>query len=136
MRKHFRLWWNRKDGIRLEERKLIVPGIYRHFKNKYYATMGIIKPVEGEIIHELIGKPNVIMFEAEHTETGDIILIVRHKKIFYVSNKYVEDTVVLYKSLYDGHIPYIRPLTMFASEVDHTKYPNVKQKYRFELVRY
>ena len=36
----------------MEERKLIVPGIYRHFKNKYYATMGIVKPVEGEIIHE------------------------------------------------------------------------------------
>ena len=120
----------------MEERKLIVPGIYRHFKNKYYVTMGIVKPVEGEIIYELIGKPNVIIFEAEHTETGDIILIVRHKKIFYVSNKYVEDTVVLYKSLYDDHIPYIRPLTMFASEVDHIKYPNVEQKYRFELVRY
>ena len=116
----------------MEERKLIVPGIYRHFKNKYYVTMGIIKPVEGEIIHELIGKPNVITFEAEHTETGDIILIVRHKKIFYISNKYVKDTVVLYKSLYDDHIPYIRPLTMFTSEVDRKKYPNVKQKYRFE----
>ena len=118
------------------EREIIVPAIYKHFKNKYYATMGIVKPVEGDIIQKLIGKPNVIMFEAEHTETRDIILIVRYKKIFYISNKYVKDTVVLYKSLYDGHIPYIRPLTMFASEVDHIKYPNVEHKYRFELVRY
>ena len=41
------------------------------------------------------------------------------------------EDVVVYN--HDGQ-NWVRPLAMFLSEVDHEKYPDVKQKYRFELI--
>ena len=45
-----------------------------------------------------------------------------------------KEKVVVYRRLYDDNSLWVRPLDMFLSEVDHVKYPKVKQKYRFKLV--
>lgn len=57
---------------------------------------------------------------ATHTETGESLVVYECNGKAVNSNH--EDGI------------YARPLEMFLSEVDHTKYPDVKQKYRFELI--
>lgn len=44
-----------------------------------------------------------------------------------------EEEMVVYRRLYGEGDLWVRPKKMFLSEVDHEKYPNVEQKYRFEL---
>ena len=42
------------------------------------------------------------------------------------------EPMMVYQPLYDGQGMYVRPLEMFLGEVDHEKYPQIRQKYRFE----
>lgn len=109
------------------------PSIYKHFKDKYYTTMGISIPINEE---ELIGLWAVNKSEtALHTENKEHILIVYNevKRIFVHNCKESKDVLVVYRPLYlSDETFFARPIKMFLSEVNKEKYPNTKQKYRFE----
>lgn len=89
-----------------------VGDIVQHFKRETLSTMNDVDR-------------NIYLYKilaiAEHTET--------------------KEKLVIYQALYDNNEMgihfgvYARPYDMFMSEVDHMKYPHIKQKYRFELYK-
>lgn len=133
--------WN-SECFEVVEQDITCPTIYKHFKhtedgelnNYMYVTMGISEPLEASKFPKDIWDYNMI--ETSNTETGKVLVIHSIGNKFYHPKENCSDKMVIYKSLYDGSRPYARPLDMFASKVDKEKYPNVKQEFRFEIVRY
>lgn len=124
------------------KRKLICPAIYRHFKNelepnKYiYAVVQVSKPLDSnDFSKDIFNSDKCTSMTVCNTETEERQIIYQIDGKWYHPKEWDSREMVIYKSLYDGSLPYARPLDMFMSEVDHNKYPEIKQKYRFELYR-
>ena len=53
---------------------------------------------------------------------------------FIAKDSEKKEKQVVYQAMYPPYEMWVRPLDMFTSEVDASKYPDCKQKYRFEKV--
>ncbi|WP_026887690.1 DUF1653 domain-containing protein [Clostridium beijerinckii] len=127
------------------ERKIIYPAIYKHFKNEFepekyiYATMGISKPMSIKEMREIYQEdPKKLQgtLYCWHTEEKVKFMYLKINGEWYHEKENFYEILVLYKSLYDDSGVYARPLIMFDGKVDKEKYPEIKQEFRFELVRY
>lgn len=70
--------------------------------------------VKGGLYRHFKGMYYYVMDIATHSETGE--------------------QFVVYQQLYGERRTFIRPLDMFASDVDREKYPDIEQQERFKLM--
>ncbi|BET20976.1 DUF1653 domain-containing protein [Solobacterium moorei] len=76
--------------------------------------------------------------------SGDIIQHFKRETVDQNSMQYLyeyigvamhsetRDRMIVYRALYGEKGLFVRPYEMFMEEVDHEKYPEIRQKYRFE----
>lgn len=72
-------------------------------------------PKPQEMYRHFKGNIYQIRCLARHSETGEMM--------------------VVYQAMYDTFQIYVRPLAMFMEEVDTDRYPDARQRYRFELLQ-
>ena len=69
-------------------------------------------------------------FKRELVESQGTTYIYQIVDVVYHSE--TQEKMIAYRAMYEPFEMWVRPYEMFMSEVDHQKYPDIKQVYRFE----
>ena len=82
-------------------------------------------------------KPGDIVRHFKHERYPATSPMYTYKILGYATHSETRETLVIYEALYNLNDTeklkvFARPLEMFMSEVDREKYPDIRQKYRFE----
>ena len=93
-----------REETLLEQRGIRPGDLVRHFKRE---TLSAEERKTNRYLYR-------VLCVAQHTET--------------------REALVVYEALYGDFGIFARPLSMFAGEVDRRKYPDIRQRYRFEKV--
>lgn len=109
---------------------------YKHFKGKTYIVEQTSYPTvlsedikdnhfyKSVIYSEDMNK-NIFIYRLYNADSNEFIFL--HDK-----DTNDEELVIYFQE--ENQLYYARPLSMFLSEVDRDKYPDIKQTYRFEEV--
>jgi hypothetical protein len=87
---------------------------------------------------------NEDLHNEERLVPGDLVRHFKRETLPVPGNRYLYrilnfaihsesgERYVVYQALYGDGLVYVRPYAMFMSEVDHEKYPSIRQRWRFE----
>ena len=109
------------NSVRLWKREITEPPLWQKVDNmeNRFRPGDIVQHFKRETLSDADREANKYLYEivgvAVHSETREPMMV--------------------YRALYDDKGMYVRPLDMFLSEVDREKYPDIKQKYRFDFVK-